>query len=501
MKKNKLFSVLLIVLLGISSFSSAKIWFVSEGGHGLGDGTSWTNAASDIMDLIPAFDVIEVFDTTTLTTITLFRLDTALIQSNYCQLHDTIFVSSGIYSPLFIWNGKGCNNSYFFQNNDTTLYGNIYQNEICIFGGFEGTENNLSERVLGAHPSIIDGRRQNNCVWIEGKSNVILDGFTLTNGEGEGSAIRAVDCSSLFSNLIITQNNSDSCTLYFENVGKNRGNHNVDFTIDTILPFQLTNTLIYQNNEIDGLLIKAENSEINFLNNTIANNVSPTEGGQFIQLNNNSLLHFKNSILWNNYENRIQRNDNSSKITLFHSGINETPHYPLSIVMDNGHNFAGDPIFISSSNYHVSVKSYAVNNGDYAEFMRFAPTIPEVLLFYDIDNHSRTHDDRFIDIGACQSSCHYFSCYPGKPIAPNYNTLFPLHSLPNDESGNNDPTNQSDVFVYVYTTSGLLVTGMPITEIKDMTNFGNGLYLVKHIKNDTVINSSKIVVINGQIYQ
>lgn len=496
--------ILLVSLVMVTNSLCAKIWYVSEGGRGAANGLSWADAAADIKYLLPSFDTIEVYDTTLHSIVTLFRLDTNLIQSNYCQPGDTIFVSEGTYSPLFMWHGQGNRNRPTIFKNDTTSNGNFYQNDIKIFGGFEGSEHDLSERVLGLHPSIIDGRDQNFCVWIEGRSNVILDGFTLQNGIGEGSAIRAVDCSSLFSNLTITANRSDACTLYFENVGKNHGNHGVDFVIDTVLPFQLTNTLIYGNNGFDGLLIKADNSDVTFLNNTIANNVYPNEGGgQFIQLNNNSVLSFKNSIIWNNYENRILRNDFSSRIMLYHSGIDATPHYPLTIIYDDTHCFAEDPLFVSSTDYHVSVKSYAVNNGDYAEYMRFAPTIPEVLPYYDLDSHPRTHDNKFVDIGACQSSCNYFSCYPGEPKAPNYNVLLPLHSpaYSGEEFDNNDISDPEDVLLEVYSPSGLLVTSIPVTAIDSQTNLSNGLYIGKYVKNNTIVKSSKIVVINGEIYQ
>lgn len=259
--------ILLVCICG--SNLSAKIWYVSEGGRGAANGLSWADAAADIKYLLPSFNPVDTIDDNG-NRITIFLLDTNLVISNFCNSTDTVFVSEGTYSPLFIWNGNGDNGFFNSIPSNRVIYGNFYQNDIRIFGGFEGTEHDLSERVLGLHPSIIDGRDQSICVWIEGRSNVILDGFTLQNGNGEGSAIRAVDCSSLFSNLTITANRSDTCTLYFENVGKNRGNHGVDFVKDTVLPFQLTNTLIYGNNGFDGLLIKADNSEVTFLNNTIA---------------------------------------------------------------------------------------------------------------------------------------------------------------------------------------------------------------------------------------
>lgn len=240
MKKQISLIIMLSLVMAANSLY-AKIWYVSEGGRGTMDGTSWDDAASDIMNILPAFHAIDTVDTNN-NRATLFVIDSLYLnRQGFCQPSDTIFVSEGRYSPLFIWHGEGCGGNFTQTSTIVdSLYGNYYHNRIYIFGGFEGTEHDLSERVLGLHPSIIDGRGQNFCVWIEGRSNVILDGFTLQNGIGEGSAIRAVDCSSLFSNLTITANRSDACTLYFESVGKNRGNHGVDFVIDTVLPFQLT---------------------------------------------------------------------------------------------------------------------------------------------------------------------------------------------------------------------------------------------------------------------
>ncbi|MDO4190472.1 MAG: hypothetical protein Q4D14_02130 [Bacteroidales bacterium] len=502
MRKLKITFRIVFILLSLCLTTNAKIWYVSQGGRGNYDGTSWDNASPDIKNLIPSFTAIDTIDSCNNPLTTIFYIDSYHPQSNkLCQPFDTIFVSRGTYSPLYMWNGNGCG-GLFCQGTSFpyNLYGNYYHNQISIFGGFKGDEPSLSDRILGLYPSVIDSGDTAKCVWIEGRSFVVMDGFTLTNGAGEGSAIRAVDCSSLFSNLIITKNNNDTCTLYFENVGKNRGNHGYDFAIDTTLPFQLTNTLIYNNNK-PGTLIKADSSVVCFLNNTIADNDDGGIGGKFTELNYSSILEFKNTILWNNYSNRISYRDANSYVSLFHSGIDNR----LPYIVDNGHNFVGDPYFVNSTDYHVTIKSYAVNNGNLQEYMHFAPAITAVLPYYDLVNADRTNSNKYIDIGAYQNACNTISCYPGVPLTPNYNTNSSFSMQENVSKDSvveiNDVDLQS-VLVDVYSPTGIRVATMSYADYQsNQTTLNNGVYIVKFHAVNQPINTTKIIIINGKIYE
>ncbi|MDO4191591.1 MAG: hypothetical protein Q4D14_07945 [Bacteroidales bacterium] len=62
MKKNITSIAVILILCLVGVTAQAKIWYVSQGGRGAKDGTSWTNAASDIMDLIPAYTRVDTVD-------------------------------------------------------------------------------------------------------------------------------------------------------------------------------------------------------------------------------------------------------------------------------------------------------------------------------------------------------------------------------------------------------------------------------------------------------
>ena len=48
----KRFLLTALVFISLSSLCKGDIWYISEGGRGNKDGTSWSNAASDFPDLL-----------------------------------------------------------------------------------------------------------------------------------------------------------------------------------------------------------------------------------------------------------------------------------------------------------------------------------------------------------------------------------------------------------------------------------------------------------------
>ena len=200
----KRFLLTALVFISLSPLCKGDIWYISEGGRGNKDGTSWSNAASDFPDLLQNPSVNQ-----------------NTVWSSQGQIlpkpEDTIFVSAGRYSPIIIW----C-------PNDTTSNGVSrvsFEGRIHIYGGFCGDETSLDERMYWYDKeSIIDGDSIYKCIWIENqyketdqyKKEIVIDGFTLENGYGHGAAIRIVNNTPLLSNLKI-KNNVGSPILYFEN--------------------------------------------------------------------------------------------------------------------------------------------------------------------------------------------------------------------------------------------------------------------------------------------
>ncbi|HPS00086.1 MAG TPA: right-handed parallel beta-helix repeat-containing protein, partial [Candidatus Sumerlaeota bacterium] len=85
------------------------------------------------------------------------------------------------------------------------------RSNLAIFGGFQGTETNLSERPEKDVFSILDastadaGAAADHVVTLDRVKNVVLDGFTLTGGRANGPLYSGggVYCNLLFSNAVV----------------------------------------------------------------------------------------------------------------------------------------------------------------------------------------------------------------------------------------------------------------------------------------------------------
>ncbi len=84
---------------------------------------------------------------------------------------------------------------------------------VAIYGGFEGTETELTQRDVAANPTVING---NNAVLhaVDISANATLDGFTITGGNASGSTgvdkrgggVYAHDCSAIVAHCIVKNN-------------------------------------------------------------------------------------------------------------------------------------------------------------------------------------------------------------------------------------------------------------------------------------------------------
>jgi len=112
---------------------------VKQSASGSNDGTSWENAYTDLQQ---ALDKISSGE---------------------------IWVAAGTYSP-----GSAPENTFQLKNS------------VKLYGGFGGTETDLSERKLGTNSTILSGKDINNSV-VTGSgtsSTAVLDGFVITRGSG-----------------------------------------------------------------------------------------------------------------------------------------------------------------------------------------------------------------------------------------------------------------------------------------------------------------------------
>ncbi|TAK41607.1 MAG: hypothetical protein EPO28_08405, partial [Saprospiraceae bacterium] len=143
---------ILIFLLALTPSLRAGVIYVNanvQGGNS--DGTSWANAYPELNVAISA-----------------------------AQYGDTIWVAQGVYLPTL-----GTNRNFSF----------ILKNGVRMFGGFGGTESNLSERDLELNETVLSGdigipgdSTDNSYTVVlctAADSTTVLDGFVITGGNAD----------------------------------------------------------------------------------------------------------------------------------------------------------------------------------------------------------------------------------------------------------------------------------------------------------------------------
>ncbi|MGM9795441.1 MAG: hypothetical protein ACI3ZZ_04390 [Candidatus Aphodosoma sp.] len=266
---------LILILIICFSNSYSTIWYISEGGSGTKDGSSWGNAAADFPDLLqdPTINPSQKWDTQ------------GPIHPNP---GDTIFVRYGTYSPILLWHGEKIDTII----NNIKYYYQSHKNLIHIYGGFSGNETSLEERTNWKYnESIINGQNNYNCIWIEGVNpdslhytrGIVIDGFTLRKGRGQGAAIRVVQNNPILSNLTIKENDG-APIIYLENSGKPTDRYN-GYTL--LINNIVANNYIHKNqiSVLSDAIISNIFSYVEIMNNTIANNTCENDCYSLIHQN------------------------------------------------------------------------------------------------------------------------------------------------------------------------------------------------------------------------
>jgi predicted outer membrane repeat protein len=180
MKSNTLHRELSLIVFSLlfSTFSFCQIFVDIDASSG-GDGSSWLTAYND--------------------------LQTALASATS---GDELWVAEGTYNVI-----TGEDDSFEIPNG------------VKVYGGFDGTESNLVDRDWENNSTSLDGQSfTNTIVYFENSSNsTILDGFTIENGDADGSNQRGqsagaiymdivgigTECSPQILNCIIKNNNAE----------------------------------------------------------------------------------------------------------------------------------------------------------------------------------------------------------------------------------------------------------------------------------------------------
>jgi hypothetical protein len=140
-----------------------SVLYVDRDANGAGDGTSWTDAYTDLQDALDA--------------------------AAYCAAPvSELWVAEGTYRPD---RGTGDRTASF-----------VLQSGVGIYGGFDGTESARDDRDPAAHPTVLSGDLsgddgadfanydENSYHVVSGSgtgSSAVLDGFTITGGNADGS--------------------------------------------------------------------------------------------------------------------------------------------------------------------------------------------------------------------------------------------------------------------------------------------------------------------------
>ncbi|RZN78715.1 MAG: T9SS type A sorting domain-containing protein, partial [Winogradskyella sp.] len=327
----------------VNVVNTTQIIYVDQNATGSNTGESWTNAYTD--------------------------LQSAIDQAATCSIIEQIWVAAGMYKPSVLpRNSTPITPLNFFDDRNFSFH---LVNNVAMYGGFSGNENDISERNLGLNPTVLSGdigvlndnsdNTLNIITSINDSANTIVDGFIIEGGtadrgfpavsgdpcestdpcpdnsgpdggatiEGQivtftnGAAINTSNTSIKIQNCVFRANSATiQATLYFGSGG---------------LPL-ISNTLFYNNtgnlsvlfvDQIGGT--QAELSNLTFINNTlnlpIGSNAIASMG---------SLSTIKNSVFFNN----------TTGIDINSSSPNSTNNF-VSNVNGNGTLLTTDP-FVDS---------------------------------------------------------------------------------------------------------------------------------------------------------
>lgn len=201
----KIVFTIALLLFTRSSFAQAT-YFVKPGASG--SGSSWSDASGDLQSMI-----------------------------NKSNAGDQIWVAAGIYKPQSTPGATGT-----LSSRDVSF---VLKSGVKIYGGFNGTENAVSERNLKNNVTILsgdignEGNNSDNAhhviISLKNTAGTLVDGFTITGGNANaagaitldgvsifrysGGGIYANSSNTIFKNVIVQKNKCGGGEDYFGNGG------------------------------------------------------------------------------------------------------------------------------------------------------------------------------------------------------------------------------------------------------------------------------------------
>ena len=442
--------------------------YVNENATGNNDGTSWDDAYTDLQSAL-----------------------------NDSEKGDTIWVSAGTYKPSVDINGDG-NPS---DNRAKTFY---LPDSIPVFGGFNGTETAFEQRDPEANETVLSGDigvlndSADNCYnVVRGKDYSVLDGFTISDGNADGTTNAETDMGGgIFNKNVkfvkiancILKNNSgkqgsgianiyctgpiyvDSCTFYNNIAGSGAGIGNWDSKV--IVKFclfvkNIADVNINSSNFGGGIYNWGSGSTAEILNCTFIQNAG---NGSAIH-NRAPATTCKNSIIWQNTSDDDIANTNGASCDVTYCDIDQAEY-------ESGTGcFNSDPLFykVSDVEYELQSNSPCINAGD-----------PDPI--YNDPDGSRNNMGANHDIYVTTAIENPDGMLSGFKVYPNPATdILKVHISKRDF--NNVTYRMFDMNGKIFKEGKINSTETYV----DMTSLPSSVYFIKIIENDKGIKTFKII--------
>ena len=377
----------------------ASIIYVDRDAEGENNGTSWTNAYTDLQSALAAGGA-----------------------------SDQIWVAEGTYVPT-----NGTNLPEDIDNPRDVSF--VINNGVDVYGGFVGGETSLDQRDWQLNETILSGNigesgqadNSYHVVDITGSTNTtIIDGFTITGGQaddpsrfstlndgagifGEENASATITNSTIENNfagqtgggLYVGDASSPSIvnTEFINNLASESGGG--VYLVDTGSP-NITNSLFTGNEAQQGGAVNISTvysgaiNDVVITNSTFANNSAGEGDSIFNNIREDEVAIHENNIFWNT-EGRTDNHIVPRDISL--GGFTDLPIVNNSIIQGG---YAGegenilieDPLFVDPANddYRLQVGSPGINAGN-NEAIANLPVDTEVA------NNPRVYNET-VDLGA-----------------------------------------------------------------------------------------------------
>jgi len=456
--RQKLLFLLLLILFGINTANATRYYVDAAGTNtNWSDATTWTDACK--------------------------HLDLVMLNASD---GDEIWVKAGIYDP----------STFFYPPDQSAYYFScvlVAGSDLQIYGGFDGTEANLSERTAwNVNQSVITGI--NNIRWLSlNGTNSTFDGFVIEKNECGLAGIMLGSGKQMLSNLIIRFNRSyagnDLEALIFCETGT--------YGYVTLFNVEITNNKVATGATLPVAVIGTLGTTLDLINVTIANN---EEEKELALRAHSSEVNILNSIIWYDdqaYPNPIEFlpavriwNENSTSVInaansdIMGSGGSGSNWQLAPDVIDLGDNLDIDPIFVNPSNdmYYSPNFELDCDKGSPLIDKGENSFIPNIFFNdYDLAANARIFP-KIVDIGAyeCQS-------YPSPSSMPSKKSSFEENLIVYPtilrEEASVLLTFGKDVnaeYINLYSSAGALISRQAITDnnISVSIPSQSGIYLL-----------------------